>query len=59
MLAPQLTVSRTGLTALTIRADPTRVAQILSNLLGNARKYTPRGGRIAVNLNRRDKTGHG
>lgn len=57
MLAPQLTISRTGLTALTIRADPTRLAQILSNLLDNARRHTPPGGRITIDLNRRDETG--
>ena len=51
MLAPQLTVTRTGLTALTVQADPTRVAQILSNLLDNARRHTPRGGRITIDLN--------
>jgi two-component system, OmpR family, sensor kinase len=50
MLAPQLTVTRTGLTALTVRADPTRVAQILSNLLDNARRHTPRGGQIIIDL---------
>jgi signal transduction histidine kinase len=29
-------------------ADPTRVAQIVSNLLNNAAKYTPEGGRIGL-----------
>ncbi|ORV65839.1 sensor histidine kinase [Mycobacterium gastri] len=50
MLAPNLTINRTGLAELTIAADPTRVAQILSNLLDNARRYTPAGGSITVEL---------
>ncbi|SON63220.1 putative sensor histidine kinase TcrY [Mycobacterium simulans] len=50
MLAPQLTVARTGQTGFTVAADPTRVAQILSNLLDNARRYTPAGGSITVDL---------
>jgi two-component system OmpR family sensor kinase len=53
LLAPQLTVTRTGLDALTVRADPTRVAQILSNLFDNARRHTPAGGRITVDLQTR------
>ena len=35
-------------TPLTAAADPTRVAQILSNVLGNAIKYTPDGGHINI-----------
>ncbi|WP_156751758.1 cell wall metabolism sensor histidine kinase WalK, partial [Mycobacterium sp. E2497] len=50
MLAPQLTISRTGATELLLDADPTRIAQILSNLLDNARRYTPRGGAITVDV---------
>jgi PAS domain S-box-containing protein len=33
-----------------VRADPTRIAQLLGNLLGNANKFTPAGGRVEVTL---------
>lgn len=56
VLAPQLTITRTGADTVAVRADPTRVAQILSNLLDNARRHTPPGGRVAVDLQKRDRT---
>jgi signal transduction histidine kinase len=40
--------------ALSVRADPEKLRQILVNFLANAMKFTPRGGRIAVGADRRD-----
>jgi two-component system CheB/CheR fusion protein len=35
-----------------IDADPTRIVQVLSNLLNNAEKFTPKGGTVTVGLQR-------
>ena len=38
---------------LTVRGDPDQLAQVLGNLLQNAVRYTPEGGRVAVRAQRR------
>jgi two-component system CheB/CheR fusion protein len=40
--------------AIWMNADAARVVQILSNLLGNAEKFTPKGGSVVVSLERDD-----
>lgn len=44
------TISVKGPDTLSVRADPTRLKQVLNNLLSNAIKYSPQGGAIEVRL---------
>jgi PAS domain S-box-containing protein len=46
----RLTVRLSAPGAVRVHGDPTRLSQILSNLLNNAAKYTPEGGQIEVAL---------
>jgi PAS domain S-box-containing protein len=39
---------------LAVRGDPTRLSQVVSNLLTNAAKYTPPGGRVGVHARQED-----
>jgi two-component system OmpR family sensor kinase len=50
MLSPGLQITRTGEAAVLVHADPTRLAQILSNLIDNARRHTPAGGSIVTDV---------
>jgi two-component system, OmpR family, sensor kinase len=51
LLAPTLTVRVLG-EPLTVRADPSRLAQVVANLLDNARRHTPDGGEVTVTVDR-------
>jgi two-component system, OmpR family, sensor histidine kinase BaeS len=43
-----------GATPILVNADPVRLQQILGNLLGNALRHTPAGGKVTVTVDRPD-----
>ncbi|WP_237571107.1 sensor histidine kinase [Mycolicibacterium lacusdiani] len=50
MLAPSVEVTVTGVPSLTVSADPVRVGQILANVTDNARRHTPPGGSMVIDV---------
>ncbi len=51
----QVLTARLGMQGSQLLADPVRLAQVLSNLLNNASKYTDPGGRIALEVDMDDQ----
>lgn len=49
----QLAIERTGLRSLTAWYDPARIAQVLTNVLGNAVKFSSPGGVVTISLGQR------
>ena len=48
--AAGLELEQRGATSLLVHVDPVAIERVLSNLLSNAVKYTPRGGKLEVDL---------
>ena len=65
MIRPQAAARRQCLTFFTthlrhenVMCDPTRLSQVLVNILSNAVKYTPTGGHISLEVEEIPRTGH-
>ncbi|AHH94414.1 HAMP domain-containing sensor histidine kinase [Kutzneria viridogrisea] len=58
VLAPELTVQVSG-TQVTVQGDPHRLAQVLANLMNNARQAVQGTGRITVTVGTADLGAHG
>ena len=59
LLSPDLAITRSGEPHLPVYADPARVTQILANLVDNARRHTPPGQRITIDVRRAAAAGGG
>jgi histidine kinase len=54
-MAESLTVKFEGPATQSVCADPDRTAQVLLNLIGNAIRYTPEGGRVTIKVSRQQR----
>src|SRR6266545_3054141 len=56
LLAEEKRISLTsnGSSSVEVEADPSRLKQVVVNLLDNAIKYTPEGGNVSISVTRRD-----
>ena len=52
--AKRITIAVESIDMPALQADPERILRVLSNLLGNAIKFTPEGGKITVRAESRD-----
>ena len=51
--AKRITLASQAIDSTTLEADPEQIFRVLSNLLGNAIKFTPEGGTVTVQAERR------
>lgn len=54
MLAPSVWLQRSGIGSLHVSVDPNRIGQVLANVADNARRHTPTGGTILIDVQRVD-----